>query len=75
MQRELALDQMASFFQLPRTYMRRRAPEYVLYRDLGFRRVILGGGRRDADDPDTTLPFIDGYSAMIDDLAKRSRTA
>lgn len=29
------------------------------YRDLGFARVVIGGGRRDALDPSTTLAFLD----------------
>jgi len=38
------------------------------YRDLGFNRVVLGGGRRGASDPSTTLPFLDRYAAMVDEL-------
>lgn len=38
------------------------------YRDLGFNRVVLGGGRRDGDDPSTTLAFLDRYAAMVDEL-------
>ncbi len=38
------------------------------YRDLGFNRVVIGGGRRDGNDPSTALPFLDRYAAMIDEL-------
>ncbi|BBW99932.1 LLM class F420-dependent oxidoreductase [Mycolicibacterium moriokaense] len=38
------------------------------YRDLGFNRAVIGGGRRDGNDPSTTLPFLDRYAAMIDEL-------
>ncbi|MDW5609705.1 TIGR03619 family F420-dependent LLM class oxidoreductase [Mycolicibacterium sp. D5.8-2] len=38
------------------------------YRDLGFNRVVIGGGRRDGDDPSTTLPFLDRYAAMVTEL-------
>jgi len=38
------------------------------YRDLGFNRVVLGGGRRGGSDPSTTLPFLDRYAAMVDEL-------
>jgi probable F420-dependent oxidoreductase len=40
----------------------------AIYRDLGFNRVVLGGGRRGGKDPSTTLPFLDRYAAMIDEL-------
>jgi probable F420-dependent oxidoreductase len=40
----------------------------VNYRDLGFNRVVLGGGRRGGDDPSTTLSFLDRYAAMVDEL-------
>lgn len=38
------------------------------YRDLGFNRVVIGGGRRDGDDPSTTWEFLDRYAAMADGL-------
>jgi probable F420-dependent oxidoreductase len=38
------------------------------YRDLGFNRVVLGGGRRGGNDPSTTLAFLDRYAAMVDEL-------
>ncbi|EJZ05322.1 luciferase-like protein [Mycolicibacterium vaccae ATCC 25954] len=38
------------------------------YRDLGFNRVVIGGGRRDGDDPSTTREFLDRYAAMVDGL-------
>jgi probable F420-dependent oxidoreductase len=38
------------------------------YRDLGFNRAVVGGGRRDGKDPSTTLAFLDRYAAMVDDL-------
>jgi probable F420-dependent oxidoreductase len=38
------------------------------YRDLGFNRVVVGGGRRDGNDPSTTLPFLDRYAAMVEKL-------
>jgi probable F420-dependent oxidoreductase len=38
------------------------------YRDLGFNRVVLGGGRRGGNDPSTTLAFLDKYAAMVDQL-------
>lgn len=38
------------------------------YRDLGFTRVVLGGGRRDALDPSTTLAFLDRYADMAGEL-------
>ena len=40
----------------------------VNYRDHGFNRVVLGGGRRGGDDPSTTLSFLDRYAAMVDEL-------
>ena len=46
-----------------------RVERLARYRELGFHRVILGGGRRDADDPATALPFLDRYAAMVDELA------
>ncbi|AGP61620.1 MULTISPECIES: TIGR03619 family F420-dependent LLM class oxidoreductase [Mycobacterium] len=38
------------------------------YRDLGFTRAVLGGGRRDALDPSTTLSFLDRYAEMAEEL-------
>lgn len=38
------------------------------YRDLGFNRVIVGGGRRGSKDPSTLLPFLDRYAGMADEL-------
>lgn len=38
------------------------------YRDLGFTRVVIGGGRRDSQDPSTTLSFLDRYAEMVADL-------
>lgn len=38
------------------------------YRDLGFNRVVIGGGRRDALDPSTTMVFLDRYADMAGDL-------
>lgn len=38
------------------------------YRDLGFTRVVLGGGRRDGNDPSSTLPFLDRYAPMLSEL-------
>ncbi len=38
------------------------------YRDLGFNRVVLGGGRSDADDPSTTLSYLDRYASVADEL-------
>lgn len=38
------------------------------YRDLGFDRVVVGGGRRDSDDPSTTLSFLDRYAAVVSEL-------
>lgn len=35
------------------------------YRDLGFTRVVLGGGRRDGNNPSSTLPFLDRYAPML----------
>ncbi|RAV18304.1 LLM class F420-dependent oxidoreductase [Mycolicibacterium sp. GF69] len=35
------------------------------YRDLGFNRVVLGGGRRDGNDPSSTLRFLDRYADMV----------
>jgi probable F420-dependent oxidoreductase len=40
----------------------------AIYRDLGFNRVVLGGGRRGGKDPSTTLPFLDRYAPIIDEL-------
>lgn len=38
------------------------------YRDLGFNRAVLGGGRKKGNDPSTTLAFLDDYAAMVDEL-------
>lgn len=38
------------------------------YRDFGFNRVVLGGGRRDGEDPSTTLYYLDRYAGMVDEL-------
>jgi probable F420-dependent oxidoreductase len=38
------------------------------YRDLGVRRVVLGAARKGWDDPAATLPFIDCYAELIDEL-------
>ena len=38
------------------------------YRDLGFNRVVVGGGRRGGNDPSTTLPFLDRYAPMVEEL-------
>jgi probable F420-dependent oxidoreductase len=38
------------------------------YRDLGFTRAVVGGGRRDPHNPSTTLSYLDRCAAMIDDL-------
>ncbi|MGE2721794.1 TIGR03619 family F420-dependent LLM class oxidoreductase [Mycolicibacterium celeriflavum] len=44
-------------------------PERLLrYRDLGIDRVVLGGGRRDGDDPSTTLAYLDRYATVVDEL-------
>lgn len=44
------------------------ADRIARYRDLGFTRVVIGGGRRDGDDPSTTLSFLDRYAGLITDL-------
>ncbi|MGQ9406355.1 TIGR03619 family F420-dependent LLM class oxidoreductase [Mycolicibacterium gilvum] len=38
------------------------------YRDLGFTRVVIGGGRRDGTDPSTTVPFLDRYAPLVTEL-------
>ncbi|KUI43408.1 LLM class F420-dependent oxidoreductase [Mycobacterium sp. IS-1590] len=38
------------------------------YRDLGFNRVVLGGGRRDGNDPSTTLDYLDRYASVVNEL-------
>lgn len=38
------------------------------YRDLGFNRAVLGGGRKKSGDPSTTLGFLDDYAAMVNEL-------
>jgi len=40
----------------------------VGYRDLGFNRVVLGGGRRNAHDSSSTWAFLDRYAAMSTEL-------
>lgn len=40
----------------------------VSYRELGFNRVVVGGGRRDALDPSTTTAFLDRYAEMAGEL-------
>jgi probable F420-dependent oxidoreductase len=42
----------------------------VTYRELGFNRVVVGGGRRGGSDPQTTLPFLDRYAAMLGELCR-----
>ncbi|MEO3760149.1 TIGR03619 family F420-dependent LLM class oxidoreductase [Mycobacterium sp. B14F4] len=44
------------------------AKRLATYRDLGFHRVVVGGGRRESGDPSTTLPFLDRYAAMVGEL-------
>jgi probable F420-dependent oxidoreductase len=39
------------------------------YRDLGIERVVLGGARAGWDDPSSTLPFLDRYAPLIEQLA------
>lgn len=39
------------------------------YRELGFNRAVLGGGRRGGTDPTTTLPFLDRCAEMVEQLA------
>lgn len=38
------------------------------YRELGFNRTVLGGGRRDGNDPSTTLRYLDRYASIADEL-------
>ncbi len=38
------------------------------YRDLGFNRVVLGGGRKNAHDSSSTWAFLDRYAEMVDEL-------
>lgn len=38
------------------------------YRDLGFNRVVLGGGRKNAHDSSSTWAFLDRYAAMVTEL-------
>ncbi len=38
------------------------------YRDLGVKRVVLGANRTGWSDPDTLLPWLDGYVDMISEL-------
>lgn len=44
------------------------AKRLARYRELGFNRVVIGGGRSGGDDPSTTLPFLDRYAAMVTEL-------
>ncbi|WP_349270540.1 LLM class F420-dependent oxidoreductase [Mycolicibacterium parafortuitum] len=39
------------------------------YRDLGFTRVVVGGGRRDGSDPSTTWKFLDRYAEMVTEVS------
>jgi probable F420-dependent oxidoreductase len=39
------------------------------YRDLGVTRTVIGAARQGWEDPTTTLPFIDHYAALINELA------
>ena len=39
------------------------------YRDLGAVRVVLGSGREGWHDPDTTYPFLDRYTPLVDELS------
>ncbi|MGO9382414.1 MAG: TIGR03619 family F420-dependent LLM class oxidoreductase [Mycobacterium sp.] len=45
------------------------------YRDLGFNRAVVGGGRRDGNDPSTTMSFLDRYAAMVDELCSSTSIA
>lgn len=45
-----------------------RLDKLTRYRDLGVNRVVLGGGRRDGNDPSTTLSYLDRYAEMVDEL-------
>jgi probable F420-dependent oxidoreductase len=47
----------------------------VTYRDLGFNRAVLGGGRRNGNDPSTTMSFLDRYAAMVDELRSSTSNA
>lgn len=38
------------------------------YRELGFNRAVVGGGRRDAHDSGATLSFLDRYASMVDEV-------
>lgn len=38
------------------------------YKELGVVRTVIGGSRRDMDDPSTTLAFLDEYAPLIPDL-------
>jgi probable F420-dependent oxidoreductase len=44
------------------------ATRLARYRDLGFNRVVVGGGRQDSDKPAATLSFLDRYAAQLDEL-------
>jgi hypothetical protein len=39
------------------------------YRDLGIDRAVLGAGRTGWDEPATTLPFVDRYAPLAQELA------
>ena len=39
------------------------------YRDIGVARTIIGASRTGWDDPDTAMPFIDRFAAVIPELA------
>ena len=43
-------------------------PVLASYRELGFNRTVLGGGRRDAHDSGATLSFLDRYASMVDEV-------
>ncbi|CAJ1499540.1 TIGR03619 family F420-dependent LLM class oxidoreductase [[Mycobacterium] burgundiense] len=46
------------------------APEVLArYRELGFNRVVLGGGRRGGGDPASTLEFLDRYAVLAEQLS------
>ena len=38
------------------------------YRDLGFNRAVVGGGRRGGSDPATTLPFLHRCAEFVDEV-------
>jgi probable F420-dependent oxidoreductase len=39
------------------------------YRELGIKRVVVGGARQGWDDPASTMPYIDRYAELIAELA------